>query len=46
MNPTPRATNRILVVDDEVSVRESVGYALEQEGFRVTLAAPESLAAW
>ena len=39
MNPTPRATNRILVVDDEVSVRESVGYALEQEGFRVTLAA-------
>ncbi len=29
---------RILVVDDEPSVRESVGYALEQEGFRVTLA--------
>ena len=29
----------ILVVDDELSVRESVGYALEQEGFEVTLAA-------
>jgi two-component system, OmpR family, response regulator RegX3 len=27
------------VVDDEPSVRESVGYALEQEGFDVTLAA-------
>jgi len=31
--------NRILVVDDEASVRESIGYALEQEGFQVTLAA-------
>ena len=31
-------TGRILVVDDEPSVRESVGYALEQEGFQVTLA--------
>ena len=30
---------RILVVDDEPSVRESVGYALEQEGFDVALAA-------
>ena len=29
---------RILIADDEPSVRESVGYALEQEGFEVTLA--------
>jgi two-component system response regulator RegX3 len=29
---------RILVADDEPSVRESVGYALGQEGFEVTLA--------
>jgi two-component system, OmpR family, response regulator RegX3 len=36
-NPTP--AGRILVVDDELSVRESVGYALEQEGFEVALAA-------
>jgi two-component system, OmpR family, response regulator RegX3 len=39
MNPAPPAASRILVVDDELSVRESVGYALEQEGFQVTLAA-------
>jgi two-component system, OmpR family, response regulator RegX3 len=37
--PTPAVSSRILVVDDEPSVRESVGYALEQEGFEVTLAA-------
>ena len=29
---------RILVADDEPSVRESVGYALKQEGFDVTIA--------
>ena len=29
---------RILVADDEPSVRESVGYALQQEGFDVTIA--------
>jgi two-component system response regulator RegX3 len=29
---------RILVADDETSVRDSVGYALQQEGFTVTLA--------
>jgi two-component system response regulator RegX3 len=32
------SSGRILVADDEPSVRESVGYALEQEGFAVTLA--------
>jgi two-component system, OmpR family, response regulator RegX3 len=39
MSPVPPASSRILVVDDELSVRESVCYALEQEGFEVTLAA-------
>jgi two-component system response regulator RegX3 len=29
---------RILIADDEPSVRDAVGYALEQEGFEVTLA--------
>ena len=29
---------RILIADDEPSVREAVGYALNQEGFEVTLA--------
>jgi two-component system, OmpR family, response regulator RegX3 len=32
------STGRILVADDEPSVRDSVGYALNQEGFEVTLA--------
>jgi two-component system response regulator RegX3 len=35
MTPTP---GHILVADDEPSVRESVGYALKQDGFEVTLA--------
>ena len=39
MSPALPAPGRILVVDDELSVRESVGYALEQEGYDVTLAA-------
>ena len=32
------STGRILVADDETSVRDAVGYALTQEGFEVTLA--------
>jgi two-component system, OmpR family, response regulator RegX3 len=32
------STGRVLVADDEPSVRDSVGYALRQEGFDVTLA--------
>jgi two-component system, OmpR family, response regulator RegX3 len=32
------ADGRILIADDEPSVRDAVGYALEQEGFDVTLA--------
>src|SRR5918999_1964540 len=31
-------SNRILVADDEPSVRDAVGYALRQEGFEVTVA--------
>ena len=33
------SSGKILVADDEPSVRESVGYALKQEGFDVTIAA-------
>jgi two-component system response regulator RegX3 len=33
---TPPESQRILVADDEPSVRDSVGYALGQEGFEVT----------
>ncbi len=32
------SSGRILIADDEPSVRDSVGYALRQEGFDVTLA--------
>jgi two-component system, OmpR family, response regulator RegX3 len=32
------SSGRILVADDEPSVRDAVGYALKQEGFEVTLA--------
>src|SRR5256885_1924369 len=34
------SSGRILVADDGTSVRDVVGYALHQEGFDVTLAAP------
>ena len=30
------SSGRILIADDEPSVRDSVGYALAQEGFEVT----------
>src|SRR3712207_2785178 len=33
---TSTSIGHIFIADDEVSVRDSVGYALEQEGFRVT----------
>ncbi len=33
------SSGRILIADDEPSVRDSVGYALAQEGFQVTAAA-------
>jgi two-component system, OmpR family, response regulator RegX3 len=32
------SSGRILIADDETSVRDSVGYALRQEGFEVTMA--------
>jgi hypothetical protein len=37
-SPTPgrMSSGRILIADDEPSVRDSVGYALAQEGFEVT----------
>jgi len=41
MNTIPSmngAAGRILIADDEPSVRDSVGYALAQEGFEVTAA--------
>ena len=31
-------SGKILVADDETSVRDALGYALRQEGFDVTLA--------
>ncbi len=34
------SSGRILIADDEPSVRDSVGYALTQEGFEVTPAEP------
>jgi two-component system response regulator RegX3 len=33
---SPSSIGHIFIADDEVSVRDSVGYALEQEGFQVT----------
>ena len=36
MNSVNVANGKILIADDEPSVRDSVGYALDQEGFQVT----------
>ena len=36
MNALNVANGKILIADDEPSVRDSVGYALDQEGFEVT----------
>jgi two-component system, OmpR family, response regulator RegX3 len=38
MDAVAAAASRILIADDEPSVRDSVGYALRQEGFDVILA--------
>jgi DNA-binding response OmpR family regulator len=40
-----RTAGRVAVVDDEVNIRETVGYALKREGYRVDLY-PDGQAAW
>ncbi len=40
-----RNAGRVAVVDDEENIRETVGYALKREGYRVELY-PDGLAAW
>jgi two-component system, OmpR family, response regulator ChvI len=40
-----RNAGRVAVVDDEQNIRETVGYALKREGYRVELY-PDGLAAW
>ncbi|HEY7819817.1 MAG TPA: response regulator transcription factor [Vicinamibacteria bacterium] len=40
-----RNAGRVAVVDDEENIRETVGYALRREGYRVDLY-PDGLAAW
>ncbi|HEX3553970.1 MAG TPA: response regulator transcription factor [Thermoanaerobaculia bacterium] len=42
---TPAASLRIALVDDEESLRETVGFALRREGYRVEVYA-DGLAAW
>lgn len=42
---TPAAGGRIALVDDEESLRETVGFALRREGYRVEIY-PDGLAAW
>ena len=43
MNPT--TSGRVAVVDDEENLRETVGYALRREGYRVDLY-PDGQSAW
>src|SRR3972149_3955461 len=40
-----RTAGRVAVVDDEENIRETVGYALKREGYRVDLY-PDGQAAW
>jgi DNA-binding response OmpR family regulator len=40
-----RSAGRVAVVDDEENIRETVGYALKREGYRVDLY-PDGQAAW
>lgn len=40
-----RNAGRVAVVDDEVNIRETVGYALKREGYKVDLY-PDGQAAW
>jgi DNA-binding response OmpR family regulator len=42
---TVRNAGRVAVVDDEENIRETVGYALKREGYRVDLY-PDGQAAW
>ena len=42
---TTRTAGRVAVVDDEENIRETVGYALKREGYRVDLY-PDGQAAW
>jgi two-component system response regulator ChvI len=42
---TARNAGRVAVVDDEENIRETVGYALKREGYRVDLY-PDGQAAW
>ena len=42
---TTRNAGRVAVVDDEENIRETVGYALKREGYRVDLY-PDGQAAW
>jgi CheY-like chemotaxis protein len=38
MPSLPPATNRVLLVEDDLDIRETIGEVLEEEGYAVTLA--------